>query len=166
MDSLKTEFLKDVNSCHGILHQVCRIYTRGEDGKEDLFQEILYQLWKSYPTFQGKSKFSTWLYRVALNTAITSYKKFEKRNQYELHVEDFPDRKEEGNEEEEKINNMYGAIYNLGKVDKALILLFLEDKKYEEIAEILGMTTSNVGVRLLRARKKLETMINENAQDN
>ena len=166
MDSLKTEFLKDVNSCQGILHQLCRIYTRGEDEKEDLFQEILYQLWKSYPTFQGKSKFSTWLYRVALNTAITSYKKFEKRNQHERHVEDFTDRKEEGNEEEEKINNLYGAIYNLGKVDKALILLFLEDKKYEEIAEILGMTTSNLGVRLLRAKKKLETIINESTEDN
>ena len=166
MDSLKTKFLDEVGSCQGILYQVCRIYSHRTDEKEDLFQEILFQLWKSYPTFQGKSKFSTWMYRVALNTAITFYRKFEKRQEKEQHVEDIPEKEDDTYEKMEKIEDMYRAIYKLGNVDKALILLFLEDKKYEEIADILGMSTSNVGVRLMRARKKLETLINKSTGEN
>jgi len=159
MDSLKTDFLREVSSCQAMLHQVCNVYSEGKGEKEDLFQEVLYQLWKSYPSFERKSKFSTWLYRVALNTAIIYYGKNRKLSEHELHVEDFPDPNEDRREEDQRIDEMYKAINKLGKIDKAIILLFLEDKKYEEMAEILGMTTSNVGVRLLRARKKLETMI-------
>jgi RNA polymerase sigma-70 factor (ECF subfamily) len=159
MESFKTDFLKEVSDCQAMLHQVCNVYSSSKEEKEDLFQEVLYQLWKSYPSFERKSKFSTWLYRVALNTAITYYGKIRKLSGHELHVEDFPDLNEESRGADQRIDEMYKAINKLGKIDKALILLFLEDKKYQDMAEILGMTTSNVGVRLLRARKKLETLI-------
>jgi len=155
----KLEFLHDVKSCQGIIHQICMAYELDMEARKDLYQEILYQLWKSYPTFRRESKFSTWLYRVALNTAITYYGKNRKLSEHEMHVEDIPDRNERRSEEHQRIDEMYKAINKLGKIDKALILLFLEDKKYEEMAEILGITISNVGVRLLRARKKLEMMI-------
>ena len=159
MSSLKTEFLEEVNSCQGIIHQICRIYEQDPESRKDLYQEILYQLWKSYPRFEGKSKFSTWLYRVALNTAITYFDKRRKTDQKEMTVSDIPDTQEQPVNVEGKIEILYKSIAELGRVDKALIMLFLEDKKYEEIADIMGMTTSNVGVRLLRAKKKLEGLM-------
>jgi RNA polymerase sigma-70 factor (ECF subfamily) len=165
MDSLKTEFLKEVNDCQGIITRISRAYERDPEARKDLKQEILFQLWKSYPSFRRKSKFSTWLYRVTLNTAITYYGKLKRSNQNEVNVQEIPDKEDEKDIKEDMVGEMYIAIGRLGKIDKALILLFLEDKSYEEIAEIMGMTTSNVGVRLLRAKKKLEADLKQKTQD-
>ena len=165
MEDLKTTFLENINSCMGIIHRICKVYELEPEARKDLYQEILYQSWRSYPSFRGGSKFSTWLYRVALNTGITHYKRSITKTRREKHMVLIPDLKEENEDQQEMMNKLYRAIYLLGKVDKALILLFLEGKKYDEIADIMGMTPSNVGVRLLRAKKQLEAKIKDESQE-
>ena len=165
MEDLKTTFLENINSCMGIIQRICMVYEWEPEARKDLYQEILYQSWKSYPSFRGGSKFSTWLYRVALNTGITHYKTSSGKLRREQHMELIPDMNEQNEHSEEMLNELYRAIYSLGKVDKALILLFLEGRKYEDIAEIMGMTSTNVGVRLLRAKKQLETMIKDDTRN-
>jgi RNA polymerase sigma-70 factor (ECF subfamily) len=166
MKRLETEFLEEVNTCQGMIYHICNIYTDEKEQRKDLYQEILFQLWKSFPNFQKKSKFSTWLYRVALNTAITFYGKQTKRQKIEHAGKEIPDRREERNDNsDQQMEALYRSVGQLGKVDKALILLYLEDKKYEEMAEIMGMTVSNVGVRLNRAKRKLESIMKNETQD-
>ena len=166
MKSQETEFLEEVNKCQGMIHHVCNIYTDEKEQRKDLYQEILYQLWKSFPNFQRQSKFSTWLYRVALNTAITFYGKRTRREQMEQAGKEFPEKGEELDDfRDGQMKALYQSVSQLGKIDKALILLYLEDKKYEEMAEIMGMTVSNVGVRLNRAKKKLESKMKNETQD-
>jgi RNA polymerase sigma-70 factor (ECF subfamily) len=123
--------------------------------KEDLFQEIILQAWKSYNTFRGESLFSTWLYRVALNTALTFFKK-EKKRPRTIHTETFPEQIEYTSPAEEQIKVMYNAIGHLSKIDKALIMLYLEEYTYSEIAEILGITANNVAVKVNRIKDKLK----------
>jgi RNA polymerase sigma-70 factor (ECF subfamily) len=132
-----------------------------EEDRRDLFQEILVQLWKSYPSFRSESKFSTWMYRVALNTAITSFKK-DKRQPDKSGVayeslqlaEDLYD-----TAVEDQIKMLHKAVSNLTGIEKSIILLFLEDKKYEEIAEITGITQNYVRVKMNRIKKKLKLLM-------
>lgn len=145
----------------GIIHKVCNIYCDAEEDRNDLFQEIVAQLWKSYPTFRHESKVSTWMYRVGLNTAITHFKKSKRRpdrNQlsYEnLQVADVS----YDFETEEQIKILQKAVSQLTGVEKSIILLFLEDKKYEEIAEITGITQNYVRVKMNRIKKKLKALM-------
>jgi RNA polymerase sigma-70 factor (ECF subfamily) len=137
---------------------VCNIYCDEQEDRNDLFQEIVAQLWKSFPTFREESKFTTWMYRVALNTAITSFKKTKRRpDQNRLTYENFQVKDENyDNETEEEIKTLHRAVAQLTGVEKSIVLLFLENKKYEEIAEITGITQNYVRVKMNRIKKKLK----------
>ena len=155
---LEKEFLQIIKKNQGIIHKVCNIYCDDQEDRNDLFQEIVAQLWKSFPTFRKESKFTTWMYRVALNTAITSFKKTKRRpDQNRLTYENFQIKDENyDTETEENIKLLHGAVAQLTGVEKSIILLFLEDKKYEEIAEITGITQNYVRVKMNRIKKKLK----------
>ena len=160
--NLEHSFVTELERHQNIVHKVCRIYTSNKDQHNDLFQEITIQLWKAYPKFRGDSKFSTWMYRVALNTAITLYRKSKrsvKTQDYESVVfkitsEDYDDT------EEEQLKIMYKAIKQLSDIEKALIFLYLEDKNYKEIAETIGITEVNARVKMNRIKTKLKKILN------
>ena len=156
---MKNEFLKMVNENQNIIHKVCRIYRNSAEDQEDLFQEIVFQLWKSYPSFRKESKASTWMYRIALNTALSSFRKNSPQIDYHGEVPEKTDPKYEqvATENEEKL---FGAIRQLNDAEKAIISLFLEDYSYKEIGELIGISESNVGVRINRIKTKLKTILN------
>ncbi len=158
---MEKEFVQIITENQGIIHKVCSIYCDREEDRRDLFQEILVQLWKSFPSFRSESKFTTWMYRVALNTAITSFKK-EKRQpdksgilyeNMQLADEMYDTRAED------QIRMLNQAVSHLTGIEKSIILLFLEDKKYEEIAEITGITQNYVRVKMNRIKKKLKLLM-------
>jgi len=160
---LEKEFLQIITENQGIIHKVCSIYCDMEEDRRDLFQEILVQLWKSYPSFRSESKFSTWMYRVALNTAITSFKKDKRQPDktgvsYE-NLQLAEELYDTGAEDQIKMLNQ--AVSQLTGIEKSIILLFLEDKKYEEIAEITGITQNYVRVKMNRIKKKLKLIMNQ-----
>jgi len=159
---LEKKFLHIITENQGIIHKVCSIYCDLEEDRRDLFQEILAQLWKSFPSFRNESKVTTWMYRVALNTAITSFKK-EKRQPDKpgISVENLQMVEElYDTRMEEQIKLLNQAVLKLTGVEKSIILLFLEDKKYEEIAEITGITQNYVRVKMNRIKKKLKLLMN------
>ncbi len=155
---MEKEFLQIIKKNQGIIHKVCNIYCDDQDDRNDLFQEIVAQLWKSFPSFREESKFSTWMYRVALNTAITTFKKTKRRpDQNRLTFENFQVKDENyDTETEEEIKNLHKAVAQLTGVEKSIVLLFLENKKYEDIAEITGITQNYVRVKMNRIKKKLK----------
>lgn len=155
---MEKEFLQIIKKNQGIIHKVCNIYCDDQDDREDLFQEIVAQLWKSFPSFREESKFTTWMYRVALNTAITTFKKTKRRpDQNRLTYENFQVKDENyDTETEDEIKNLHRAVAQLTGVEKSIVLLFLENKKYEEIAEITGITQNYVRVKMNRIKKKLK----------
>jgi RNA polymerase sigma-70 factor (ECF subfamily) len=137
------------------------MYCNLEEDRRDLFQEILVQLWKSFPSFRNESKFSTWMYRVALNTAITSFKKELRQPDKSVLAyqnlqlaDEFYDTRAE-----DQIKMLNNAVARLTGIEKSIILLFLEDKKYEEIAEITGITQNYVRVKMNRIKKKLKVLM-------
>ena len=158
---MKEEFLRDITVNQGIIHKVTRIYCDNVDDRKDLFQEILIQLWKSYGTFKEQSKFSTWMYRVAINTAITAFKRGSRQTANARFVREIPSIAvdEYDYELEENLNLLHTAIGQLTGIEKSIILLYLEDKSYEEIAEITGITQNYVRVKMNRIKKKLESLI-------
>ena len=155
---MEKEFLQIIKKNQGIIHKVCNIYCDDQDDRDDLFQEIVAQLWKSFSSFREESKFTTWMYRVALNTAITAFKKTKRRpDQNRLTYENFQVKDENyDTETEEQIKNLHRAVAQLTGVEKSIVLLFLENKKYEEIAEITGITQNYVRVKMNRIKKKLK----------
>lgn len=156
----KREFSELIQRNQGIIHKVTLVYTNSLVEREDLFQEICLQLWKSYSNFRNKSQFSTWMYRVALNIAISSIRK--KKNGFVFEsMKDENSLASEPSEEKENIKILYESISKLNQIDKAIILLWLEEKNYEEIASIIGITKSNVSVKLVRIKRKLEELINK-----
>lgn len=157
----KEAFIELIEKNQGIIHKVCNMYCDGAQDRKDLFQEILMQLWRSYANFRGESRMSTWMYRVALNTAISGLRKRKRReveqglSDRELELEaKGPDR-----EQEEKKKFLYEAIKLLSDVEKAIIMLHLEEHSYEEIASIIGITTNHVGVKISRIKGKLKKIL-------
>jgi len=156
----KKEFIDLIEKNRGIIHKITLLYTSIAADKEDLYQEICLQSWRSLGNYRGDSKFSTWLYRVAINTAINSIRKSNRSiNTVELDPERHYITKDSNREQQTSL--LLKAISRLNKIDRAIILLWLEEKKYEEISEIIGLTRSAVSVRLVRIRKKLEELIKE-----
>ncbi len=159
---LEHKFVTDLEKNQNIVHKVCRIYTNNQDAHNDLFQEISIQLWKAYPKFRGEAKFSTWMYRVALNTAITLYRKSKRSIKtqdfdsvlYKIQSSDYDDT------EEEQLKVMYKAIHQLSDIEKALMFLYLEDKNYKEISETMGITEVNARVKMNRVKNKLRKILN------
>lgn len=158
---MEKEFLHIIQRNQGIIYKVCSLYCDAQDDRDDLFQEIVVQLWKSYPSFRKESKVTTWMYRVALNTAITSFKKSKRRpDQSRLSFQNFQIAEENyDTETEESIKLLHKAVKQLSGIEKSIILLFLENKKYEEIAEITGITQNYVRVKMNRIKKKLKKLM-------
>ncbi len=152
------DFLELIHRHQNIIHKICFIYSENRPDREDLQQEIILQLWKSFSSFQGNAAFSTWMYRVALNTAINNTR----RPGLLLDRSSSPDLAYDPSDSyqlSEEIQILYQAISQLKKVEKAIILLWLEEKSYEEIAEAIGMTVKNVSVKLVRIRTRLAEII-------
>ena len=165
MSSQKNEadFVALLNENQNLVHKICRMYTDSKASHDDLFQEISIQLWRSYDRFEGKSKFSTWMYRVGLNTAITLYRKEKKRIDKGVLHENTPQLmvQEYDTEIDEQLDWLYQKINSFSEIDKALTLLYLEDKKYDEIAETLGISSINARVKMNRIKKRLKEMIKD-----
>lgn len=161
---LEQSFVKQLRENQNIIHKICRLYTDNDDSHKDLFQEITIQLWKAFPKFRGESKFSTWAYRVALNTAITLFRKT--KNSVNSTTTEFDSGRhflkddEYDYEEEEQIKLMYQAIYQLSDIEKALVFMYLEDKDYNEIATTLGISEVNARVKMNRVKGKLKKILN------
>ncbi len=138
-----------------IVFKVCRMYMDTPEDRSDLFQEIALQAWKSFGNFKGAALFSTWLYRVAINTALTFFKKGKRTANVELRVT-LPEIAEEKSTIEEQMQAMYKAIGMLSHIDKALVMLYLEDYNYQDIGQMLGITANNVAVKMNRIKLKLK----------
>ena len=151
-------FVQTINQNQGILHKVCRIYCRNQDDHNDLFQEIVLQLWKAFPSFRNESKITTWMYRIGLNTAISGLRK-KKIATTELENISFQIEDKSKETIEEDLQQLYKAIEHLSDVEKSIVLLYLEDKPYEEIAEITGITANYVAVKMNRIKEKLRTLL-------
>jgi RNA polymerase sigma factor (sigma-70 family) len=156
---MRKEFVDILNNHRGLIYKVCHLYCDDPEDRKDLFQEIVLQVWKSLGSFRQESTIGTWMYRIALNTAITHFRK-EKRlgGKVSLTGIDIPDLND-SNEKEDQLKELFKAIENLDRIDKSIILLYLEEKNYEEISEITGLTRTNVGVRLNRIKIKLSNTI-------
>jgi RNA polymerase sigma-70 factor (ECF subfamily) len=161
MKSLKEEFLEILSDYQGILHKVNLIYFRNITDREDNFQEIIYQLWKSFPGLRNRKSIGSWIYAVSINTSISRLKK-NSRIEYREELPEYTDVIDIDNEisVEENISHLLKAIYRLNEIDKSIMLLYLEEMSYEEIAEILGISKSNVGVRINRAKEILKQHLN------
>ena len=150
------EFIHLLNQHQKIIYKVCNLYMDLHSDREDLFQEITLQAWKAYGNFRGDAKFSTWLYRVALNTAITFFRKDKKKPDI-YSTDTMPEKMEENFDPvEEQVKAMYAAIGELSRIDKALVMLYLEDYSYQEIGEMMGITANNVAVKMNRIKIKLK----------
>jgi len=157
-DRTHGQFLELIHRHQSIIHKICFVYCNNSFDREDLQQEIILQLWKSFPSFQGKAAFSTWMYRVALNTAINQTRRPRLFIDSSSSPEPFFDPSDAYNHSEE-ITILYKAISKLKKIEKAIILLWLEEKSYEEIAELIGITVKHVSVKLVRIRARLTEII-------
>lgn len=157
---MNPDFGQLIDENKGTIQKVCRVYTDSREDFLDVYQEVCLQLWKSHESFRGDSSLSTWIYRVAINTCIGQLRKRKKEPNHHSLQPHHDIRQEDDNERREKLDQLYGAIRSLKETDRALILLYLEDKSYKEITEILGMTMSNVGVRINRIKGQLKEMIN------
>lgn len=156
------EFLERINDHKGILYKVAKLYMDSTADQEDLYQEMVCQLWKSYHTFQGNSQFSTWMYRVCLNTAITYFKKDSKVTKitFRLGEAEHQLKSEESNWEiEQQLDYLYKAIHELNDIEKALIFLYLEGFSHQEIGGNLGISEGNARVKLNRTKSKLQDII-------
>ncbi|MGB5820668.1 MAG: sigma-70 family RNA polymerase sigma factor [Saonia sp.] len=154
------EFSQIVKQNEGVIFKITTIYTDNGRDQQDLYQDIVYQLWKSFHTFRNESKISTWMYRVALNTALTQLKR-NKRKGRSIPIDQVVLRQTEyyDTEFEERLKLLYAHIHQLNALEKGVMLLLLEGKKYEEIAEITGLSPSNVGTRISRIKQKLKNQM-------
>lgn len=154
---IERDFIRLITSNQKIIHRICCMYLDNKADREDLFQEIVLQAWKSFKSFRGDAKFQTWLYRVGLNTAITYIKRDRRNNLAELQFSQ-ESYCEIIYSEDEEILVMYQAISKLNKVEKALVALYLEDYSYNDIAETMGMTPNHVAVKISRIKTKLKEL--------
>lgn len=154
------EFLSRIDQHKGMLFKVSKMYMDNRDDQEDLFQEIVCQLWKAYDSFKGESQFSTWMYRVAINTAIVFLKKEKRKvDKYELSSTNIREEESDSEEKEKQIEHFYKAVQKLEKIDKAIIFYQLEGFSHKEIGENLGISEGNARVKLNRAKDKLKEII-------
>lgn len=160
MNDLELEkvFIGMIHTYERVIYKVCSFYVSEEYPMPDLYQEVVYNLWKGYPKFRNECSESTWIYRVALNTCISGMRK-ESRKPENVSVAALDKAFVEPDDfEEEKIKELYGLIYKLKTVERAIVLLYLEEKSYQEIADITGLTVNNVATKLNRIKTKLKKM--------
>jgi len=146
----------------GIIIKICRAYTNSQEDFEDYYQEVCLQIWRSKDNFNQQSEWSTWIYRISLNVCLT-YLKRRKSGSREIVSDTLPEEAIDDSKAfiSDEINELYSAIKHLSETDRAVILLYLEEKSYQEIAEIIGSNTNNIGVRITRIRDKLNTILNK-----
>lgn len=162
---IQEAFIRLVDQHRGMLYKVCRLYCSSEPDRQDLFQEIVIQLWRAYPSFRGEARFGTWLYRIALNTAISGLRRRRHHivladpGQLPVELQDI----QYSGEKEEQLQQLYEAINRLTEIEKALTMLYLEDKSYQEMEEILGIPQNNLRVKMNRIKEKLRKMTKEAA---
>jgi RNA polymerase sigma-70 factor, ECF subfamily len=159
MDEQKQIFIELIEQNKSLIYKICYMYASDKDTPDDLFQEILINMWKGFPEFRGESKIQTWIYRIALNTCVTFLRKSGKRIKTTTISEDIQVFADES--DYSKITELYTMINKLNALDKAVILLYLDERPYEEIAQIVGITKNNVGVRISRIKEKLQKMTND-----
>jgi RNA polymerase sigma-70 factor (ECF subfamily) len=157
---LEHDFIRMIQENERIIYKICSFYTSELSPIEDLYQEVVLNLWKAYPKFRNESRISTWIYRIALNSCISDLRKESKR-QREISLSLSEDIVFEPYNMENDIKELYHLIYQLKTLERAIILLWLEDKSYQEIADITGLTLSNVATKLKRIKEKLKTMSNQ-----
>ena len=160
MKEKEPEFLNRIAKHKGILYKVSKMYMDNHDDQQDLFQEIVCQLWKSYDSFRNESQFSTWMYRVAINTAIVFLKKEKRKvDKYEIVSENIKYEADDSEVKESQIEHFYKAVQKLEKIDKAIIFYQLEGFSHKEIGANLGISEGNARVKLNRAKEKLKEII-------
>lgn len=155
----RNEFLKAIKDSNNLVTKVASVYTNTREDRHDLAQEITYQLWKSFSSFNQQSSVNTWMYRVAMNVAIHFLRKNKKRVQTTELKEDLLQLPGDAAYEEDKWKILKAHIDKLDMLDKGIVLLYLEDKTYDEIAEIIGISSTNVGTKLNRIKEKLRHQI-------
>lgn len=153
-------FVSLINDHQGLIHKICILYENDPEVRNDLFQEIVLQLWKSFSSFRGEAKISTWMYRIALNTAISRFRKqtrlvkTEDLRELHLNISDSG-----GDDREENYQKLQWAIRQLSEIERGMIMMALEEIPYDEIAETVGITQNNVRVRMNRIREKLKKLM-------
>jgi RNA polymerase sigma factor (sigma-70 family) len=157
----KKEFVEMIQENEGLIYKVTKVYSNSKEDAQDLYQEIVYQLWKSFGSFRNESKISTWMYRIALNTSITHLNK-EKKKGTEVPIDEtqFDKADTTDNIMDERSEILFTLIKKLNQLEKGIVLLYLEGKTYDEIAMITGFTPSNIGTRLGRIKQKMISQIN------
>ena len=151
---MEKAFVAIVRQYERVIYKVCSFYVSNEFPIVDLYQEVVCNLWVAFPRFRNESAISTWIYRIALNTCITGVRKYIRRPKGSIPVSSLA----ESESMEENIREMYRLIAQLKTLEKAIVLLYLEEKSYQEIADITGLTVSNVATKLKRAREKLKQL--------
>ena len=152
------EFAALIRQHQALIYKVCHIYCKNEADKQDLFQEIVYQVWKSFSSFRGEAKFTTWLYRIALNTAMT-YARKNRSFSRTTYVDSWPIQpidEDKSSAIKEQADQLSRAIAQLSEVEKSIVMLYLEEKTYEEMEEILGINQNNLRVKMNRIKEKLK----------
>ena len=157
---MKYEFEQVVKEHKSTIYTVCYMFSKDNDEINDLFQEVLINLWKGFASFQEKSNINTWIWRVAFNTCISQDRK--KKSRQTLPLETDINLFEDNDEDTRQIQMLYQRIHALGPFDRAIVLLWLEGMTYEEIGDVVGITTKNVSVRLYRIKEELKKMSNRN----
>ncbi|SKC88574.1 RNA polymerase sigma factor [Ohtaekwangia koreensis] len=153
-------FINLINEHQGLIHKICFMYEHDQDARNDLFQEIVLQLWRSFPSFRGEAKITTWMYRIALNTAISGFRKqtrlvkTEDLQEVHMNISD-----NWADDREEDFQKLQWAVRQLPEIERAMIMMALEEVPYDEIAETIGITQNNVRVRMNRIREKLRKLM-------
>ena len=156
---LDKSFMEQINRNAGIAHRVCGLYFTDGEERKDALQEMMYQLWRSYPSFGGRSRFSTWMYSVCLNTALTYRRKHAGGRHVPLSEGHHQLPEEPAGGKGERTEVLLGAVAALSPLNRAITLLYLEEMSYGEIAQVTGLSKPNVSVRLVRIKKELETIL-------
>ncbi|MCQ2147387.1 MAG: sigma-70 family RNA polymerase sigma factor [Bacteroidales bacterium] len=159
---LEEKFLEVIEENKRTIYKVCLMYSEGKDQQEDLYQDIILNLWKAFPTFRQESKYSTWIYRISINTSISQIRKKKARPLTTPITCEFDKLIGDDGSYRKQVLELYKLISQLSEFERAVILLWLDEKSYDEIADILGISKSNVGVRITRIKEKLTKMNSNN----
>ena len=157
---LEKEFLDMIEAQKRTIYKVCYMYANDQDDLNDLFQETVLNLWKGFPSYRGDSKLTTWVYRIAMNTCITFLRHANTRPQTVPMTANVASQMANDEDTNARLQELYQLINQLGKLERALILLWLEERSYQEMADILGLSKANVAVKLNRIKEKLKKMSN------
>lgn len=158
MNPNEQQFAQMVEQQKSTIYTVCYMFSKDKDEVNDLFQEVLINLWRGFEHFEGRSDVRTWVYRVALNTCISQDRRRRRRSDVELSMD--IDLFHDADADTRQVDLLHKRIQRLQPFDRAIVLLWLEDLSYDEIAQIVGITTKNVSVRLVRIKEQLKRMSN------